>query len=182
MGEQNDKGLPKIFGDNQKHLRLQKGWSQSELARHMQAVPGWEKYNQVAVSRTEEGERVVRLDEAIALSHVLETTVNYLISPPDSYVTWIQELDIQSKKVVDSAKNLNDAARSYENARSDALLAAGAISKRRETRKATKSLKEKLDKKIGQIESLANLNTFQLLDWIEDEQDRLDDEKFNDEI
>lgn len=182
MGDENELGLAKVFGKNQKHLRLLKGWSQSELARRMRVVDGWEKYNQVAVSRTEEGERVVRLDEAVALANVLDSTVGYLMSPPDNHLTWIQELGLQSDKVIESAKNLNDAARTYEHVRRDAIYAAEWIAGRQEGRRATKSLKEKLATAIDQIRSLASLDTFQLLDWIEDEQERLDDEKYKDEM
>lgn len=170
MSRKNEYELSKVFGANQKHLRMLKGWSQSELARQMREVSGWEKYSQVAVSRTEDGERVVRLDEAIALSHVLDTTVNYLISPPDSYVTWIQELEMQTQKVIDAAKNLKDSAKAYELARANALEIAKAIEKRRETRKATKSLKESLAKELEQVQNFAGLSTFQLLDWLEDEE------------
>lgn len=71
-----------IFGENIRRLREARGWSQSELARRMQAH-GWPKYSQVAVSRTEEGSRAVRLDEALAFSEILEIGLTNLITPSD---------------------------------------------------------------------------------------------------
>lgn len=71
-----------IFGENVRRIRETRAWSQSELARRMQAH-GWPKYSQVAVSRTEEGSRAVRLDEALAFSEVLETGLTNLITPSD---------------------------------------------------------------------------------------------------
>lgn len=50
-------------------LREERGWSQSELARRM-VEAGWPKYTQMSVSRTEKGERPIRLNEAEALANV----------------------------------------------------------------------------------------------------------------
>ncbi|MDQ0117444.1 transcriptional regulator with XRE-family HTH domain [Pseudarthrobacter defluvii] len=50
-------------------LREERGWSQSELARRMTEA-GWPKYTQMTVSRTEKGERPIRLNEAEALAQV----------------------------------------------------------------------------------------------------------------
>lgn len=48
-------------------LREERGWSQSEVARRM-VERGWQKYTQMTVSRTEKGERPIRLNEAQALA------------------------------------------------------------------------------------------------------------------
>lgn len=50
-------------------LREERGWSQSELARRM-VDAGWPKYTQMTVSRTEKGERPIRLNEAESLAEV----------------------------------------------------------------------------------------------------------------
>ncbi|UYB35487.1 helix-turn-helix transcriptional regulator [Arthrobacter koreensis] len=71
-----------VFGANMRRLREARGWKQSELARRMQSH-GWPKYSQVAVSRTEEGTRAVRLDEAIALGELLGAGLLKLVTPPD---------------------------------------------------------------------------------------------------
>lgn len=67
-----------VFGRNVRQAREQRDWSQSELARRMKSR-GWPKYSQVAVSRTEEGSRVVRLDEALDLAEVLGESLGYLL-------------------------------------------------------------------------------------------------------
>lgn len=69
------------FGRNLRKHREALGWSQSELARKMQDA-GWPKYSQVAVSRTEEGTRAVRLDEAFALAAVVGKQVSDLFRSP----------------------------------------------------------------------------------------------------
>lgn len=50
-------------------LRQAHGWSQSELARRM-AEAGWPNYTQMTVSRTEKGERPIRLDELASYAEV----------------------------------------------------------------------------------------------------------------
>lgn len=67
-----------LFGSSLRHIREKRGWSQSELARQMQQA-GWEKYSQVSVSRTEDGSRMVRLDEALAIANVLRCQVGDLL-------------------------------------------------------------------------------------------------------
>lgn len=182
MDAKKDQKLSKVFGDNMRYLRLVRGWSQSEMARQMQGVPGWEKYSQVAVSRTEDGERIVRLDEGIAIARVLETTLDRMTLPRESHVAWIQELEKQGQLVVDAAKKLSDAARSYEDARSEALSNIEWITGRAQGQKAAKSLKDSLQKELDHLSHLANLRTYDLLYWLEDEQQKLDDEKYNDEM
>lgn len=56
------------------HHRLARGWSQSELARRMSEA-GWPNYTQMTVSRTEKGERPIRLDELISYAEVFERPV-----------------------------------------------------------------------------------------------------------
>lgn len=74
--------LASIFGRNLRTFRESLGMSQTDLARAMQAQ-GWEKYSQVSVSRTEEGSRTVRLDEAFALAQCVRESVDSLLRAPE---------------------------------------------------------------------------------------------------
>ena len=89
MSELDSKDVASVFGANLKRLRESRGWSQSELARQMQEV-GWKKYSQVSVSRTEEGSRTVRLDEAIDLANVLQRRVDDLLDSESVVSAWAQ--------------------------------------------------------------------------------------------
>lgn len=80
MSELSAGAVATVFGISVRQIREKRGWSQSELARRMQQI-GWDKYSQVAVSRTEEGTRVVRLDEAFALAEALLCKVSDLLTP-----------------------------------------------------------------------------------------------------
>lgn len=81
-----------LFGANLRRFREAYGWSQSELARRMQEG-GWPKYSQVAVSRTEEGSRAVRLDEAVSLAALFNRKLQDLLDPQDVIDSW-QRLNI----------------------------------------------------------------------------------------
>jgi len=61
-------------------LRKRHGLSQSELARKM-VDAGWSNYSQMTVSRTEKGERPIRLAEARSLAGILGATVDEMIAP-----------------------------------------------------------------------------------------------------
>lgn len=171
MSEELSASLGAIFGGNMKRLREMKGWSQSELARQMNEH-GWPKYSQVAVSRTEDGSRIVRLDEALAIANLLDTTVNHLVSRPDSHTSWIEDLRRQTDLIMSAAKNLNDAARSYEDTREMAQITLGMIRHRASKQKAAKSLKDSLEKEIDQLEELVKFSSYTLLDWVEEQEDK----------
>lgn len=64
-----DDGIERRVVETLIDLREERGWSQSELARRM-AEAGWPKYTQMTVSRTEKGERPIRLNEAESLAEV----------------------------------------------------------------------------------------------------------------
>ncbi|PWF82015.1 helix-turn-helix transcriptional regulator [Kocuria rosea] len=68
------------FIESVRRLREEKGWSQGELARRIQAA-GVEGFHQTTVSRIEKGERPVRLGEARALAHILGTSVDRMVAP-----------------------------------------------------------------------------------------------------
>lgn len=78
MDEYEQQTTAAMFGASVKRARERRGWSQSELARQMQDA-GWPKYSQVAVSRTEEGTRAVRLDEALGMASVLHVQLEDLL-------------------------------------------------------------------------------------------------------
>lgn len=161
--------LATTFGANLKRLRESRGWSQSEFARQMQEA-GWPKYSQVAVSRTEEGNRVVRLDEAIGLAGILDSTITQMISPPESHVGWIHELQRQASIVVSAAKSLNDAAQAYERARQTAWARHAWITSRAKNQRAANTLMEKLEKELRQLSDVLELSAYDLLEWVEDKE------------
>jgi len=88
MDVSKQEAIADVFGKSVKRVRERKEWSQSELARRMQEA-GWPKYSQVAISRTEEGTRAVRLDEALGLARVLNVHLD------DLMVVGSEELDLQ---------------------------------------------------------------------------------------
>lgn len=84
MGEISISSVPEIFGTNVRRIREMKEWSQSELARRM-VDAGWSNYRQMTVSRTEDGTRTPRLDEAIALAAVFACRLEDLLSSGSTY-------------------------------------------------------------------------------------------------
>lgn len=81
------------FARNLAQRRDELGMSQSELARRM-VEAGWESYSQMTVSRTEKGERPIRLGEARALARVLRSNLNDMISetPGEATVRQAEEV------------------------------------------------------------------------------------------
>lgn len=108
MDELPSDSVAEIFGTSVRQVREKRGWSQSELARRMQQI-GWEKYSQVAVSRTEEGTRTVRLDEAFALADALQCRIADLMTPDRT----AQALREDSAAVRRAAYVVNDAIEDY---------------------------------------------------------------------
>lgn len=70
------------FAESVKQRREAKGWNQTELAKRM-VLHGWKNFTQMTISRTEKGERPIRLSEARALAEVLGATVSLMIAPPE---------------------------------------------------------------------------------------------------
>lgn len=81
-------------------LREERGWSQSELARQM-VEAGWPKYTQMTVSRTEKGERPIRLDEVAALADIFEVDMQRLWLPREirSYLDSAREAEKLSNEL-----------------------------------------------------------------------------------
>lgn len=63
------------FARRMAELRSQRNMSQSELARRM-AERGFENYSQMTVSRTEKGERPIRLGEARVIAEILDSRLD----------------------------------------------------------------------------------------------------------
>ena len=99
-------------------LREERGWSQSELARRM-AERGWDKYTQMTVSRTEKGERPIRLNEAQGLADLFEVDLSTLWLPQT-----VRRYDTTSRKVEDLSEKLRSLVAEYVEAQS--VLAASA--------------------------------------------------------
>lgn len=104
------------FSANMKRLREGRRWSQSEMARRM-AQAGWNTYSQVAVSRTEKGERPIPLGEARAIARLLGTTVDEMVK--SSEVGAVKDLEAAESRMQDMRDAVRDAANLYEDARDD---------------------------------------------------------------
>lgn len=157
----------RIFGANLRQLREEKGWSQSELARRMQES-GWPKYSQVAVSRTEEGTRAVRLDEAIDLGALFDANVSRMISPPSSRAGQIYELQRQSQSMAEAARDLHQAARAYEQKRQAAWAVQRGIAATATSSWSSKDLREAFERELHALEEVLELDAVGLLEWAED--------------
>jgi len=67
------------FGRSVRDARARLGWSQTELAKQLQAA-GVANFHQTTVARLEKGERPTRLDEAAGIAVVLGISIM-----PDTY-------------------------------------------------------------------------------------------------
>lgn len=167
----------RVFGANLRQLREEKGWSQSELARRMQEV-GWPKYSQVAVSRTEEGTRAVRLDEAIDLAALFDANVSRMISPPSSRAGQIYELQRQSQAIADAARGLHKAAQAYERTRRMAWVVQRQMAATAGDKWASNDLKEAFERELQSLEGLLEMDAVNLLEWVEDREFEEEQERF----
>lgn len=81
-------------------LREERGWSQSELARKM-VDAGWTTYNQMTVSRTEKGDRPIRLNEIAALADIFEVDMYSLWLPRSvrGYAVAMKEVEKLSEEL-----------------------------------------------------------------------------------
>lgn len=93
MDEYEQQTTAAMFGAAVKRARERYGWNQPELARRMNDA-GWPKYSQVAVSRTEDGSRAVRLDEALALASVLGVQLEDLLTLGEAERDLKQSMDM----------------------------------------------------------------------------------------
>ena len=177
MSEENGAVAVEVFGENLRLRRIQRGWSQSEVARRMQSS-GWPKYSQVAVNRTEEGTRAVRLDEAVALADLLDVSLVEMTTPASSKSGLVLELRRQAKIVVEAAKKLNSAAQYYEESRREALTVIAVSRQRLQEERAVASIVKKMEKEMASLAELAELTAWQILEWVEDEEDAAEEGRF----
>lgn len=116
----NDMSELKRIGRNVEHHRERLGWTQTELARRMQAL-GWNTYSASTVGRTEKAQRPLRLDEGAALAQVLGIDLNTLVYSTDEehqlaqIKSHISELEVehhklsnQTQAVLGARRRLND--------------------------------------------------------------------------
>lgn len=72
------KSLDAQIGSNVERLRKERSWSQSELARRMKET-GFERFNQMAVSRIENGERGATARELMGFAEVFDVEMYFLL-------------------------------------------------------------------------------------------------------
>lgn len=78
-------------------LREARGWSKNELARRL-AQSGLKTYTATVVGRTESGDRIMRLDEALTVAKVLGTNITTLTLNPT------QRLQVTEWEIRESSK------------------------------------------------------------------------------
>ncbi|MEQ4568002.1 helix-turn-helix transcriptional regulator [Paenarthrobacter sp. CAP02] len=157
----------RVFGANLRQLREEKGWSQSELARRMQET-GWPKYSQVAVSRTEEGTRAVRLDEAIDLAALFDAPVTRMISTSSTRAGQIFELQRQIAAVASATRELRAAAEAYEQTRRQAWAVQRDLASTVGGKWPSKNLKDTFERELGLLEGVLDMDAIAMLEWVED--------------
>lgn len=74
------------IGDRIWQKRAEYGWSQSELARRMVAA-GFSKHTHLYITKSENGKRPIPVDEALALSDVLNVSIQWLATGRDDHRT-----------------------------------------------------------------------------------------------
>lgn len=94
------------FPTNLRTLREVRGLKQSDLVKMVQRG-GLPKFNQTALSRLEDGTRVVRLDEAMVLAWALECDLNDLLREP-AHTNEISWLRTRSQRVAEQYAKLTD--------------------------------------------------------------------------
>lgn len=168
-----------LFGANQRRFREAFGWSQSELARRMQEV-GWPKYSQVAVSRTEEGARAVRLDEAISLAGLFGRKLQDLLDPKGVIDSW-QRLRFLIEDYSDTVTKLRDVVHDLEDQRIFVAVAAKMLEEEVEAAGGRAKVSETMLKTLSNAELLLSRTTVDLVEgavqaWQRDAADEEDDD------
>lgn len=120
----NDMSELKRIGRNVEHHRERLGWTQTELARRMNAL-GWNTYSASTVGRTEKAQRPLRLDEGAALAQVLGIDLNTLVYSTDEehqlaqIKSHISELEVEHHKLSNQTQAVLGARRRLNNLSSD---------------------------------------------------------------
>lgn len=100
------------FSRRMSELRSARKMSQSELARRM-AERGFENYSQMTVSRTEKGERPIRLGEARAIAEILESRVDAMTRDPRA-AELIAEMTAEQNEMTEAILKVMHALQQYE--------------------------------------------------------------------
>jgi transcriptional regulator with XRE-family HTH domain len=151
-----------LFGANQRRFREAMGWSQSELARRMQEI-GWPKYSQVAVSRTEEGARAVRLDEAISLAGLFGRKLQDLLDPKGVIDSW-QRLRFLIEDYSDTVTKLRNVVRELEDQRLFVGVAAKMLKEEVEAVGGPEKVSETMVKTLSNSDLLLSRSTVDLVE------------------
>lgn len=151
-----------LFGANLRRFREAFGWSQSELARQMQEA-GWSKYSQVAVSRTEEGSRAVRLDEAISLARLFNRKLQDLLDPKGVIDTW-QRLRLVMEDYSSSVTELRKVVRELEEQRLFVGVAAKMLKEEVESAGGAEKISETMAKTLSNADLLLSRSTVDLVE------------------
>lgn len=85
------------LGENIKRLRKEKGWSQAELAKRVNA-------HLTHINRVETGKYTPSLETVIDIAHVLEVPIDYLINSTDGS---LEEVRIEDQTLAERVKLLN---------------------------------------------------------------------------
>jgi len=82
------------FAAQVRRLRIDKGWSQAELAARLQStLPAWA---QTTVAKTESASRPIRLNEVAALAKVLGVALHELIDAPQNVAILQAQAKVES--------------------------------------------------------------------------------------
>lgn len=164
-----------LFGANLRRFREAFGWSQSELARRM-VDAGWPKYSQVAVSRTEEGTRAVRLDEAISLARLFGRKLQDLLDPQDVIDAW-QKLRFLIEDYSDGVTKLREAVRAVEDNRSFVGVTAQILKEEIEAAGGPGIVSETMVKTLSNAEILLSRSTVDIVEGAIDAWQRFNDDQ-----
>lgn len=95
------------FTHNMIEARQALGWSQSELARKM-VEAGWEYFSQMTVSRTEKGERPLRLGEARAIARTFGLTLETMLGDDEASINNLQHLHSLDSEIRSMQREISD--------------------------------------------------------------------------
>lgn len=76
--------VSRAFRENLRRQREARNWTQGNLARHLRDTGATALGHQTTLARLESGQRAVRLDEAVVIARVLDTTLDQLLVVPEA--------------------------------------------------------------------------------------------------
>jgi transcriptional regulator with XRE-family HTH domain len=90
------------LGGAVRYLRRKHGYSQEHLAMRMTAA-GY-PWKQMTVARTEAADRPIRVNEAVALAHIFDVTISYLLAPRHEAGDELELQIMEARRVFDDAQ------------------------------------------------------------------------------